>query len=319
MTKYAIQRLLLALPTVLLLTVLIFGAVRVIPGDVCTLLLSTGGGATTASEEECDELNHVLGLDRPAYTQYFDWLGGVLHGDLGASLFSHYPVGLQLKNRMAVTIELALLAASLSLLIGMPMGVISAIKQNGPLDYGLRLAAVGWLSMPSFWVATLLITFPAKWWSYAPPVGYASIWSDPLKNIEQMYLPAIAVGLSISAAMARLTRSTMLGVLRDDFVRTARAKGLSERTVLYRHALRTAMLPIVTLFGLQITFLLSGSLVVEFIFALPGVGSYLLSGVLQKDFPVIQGGVLFFGVIVVLMNIIVDVSYSWLDPRIRRG
>jgi peptide/nickel transport system permease protein len=219
---------------------------------------------------------------------------------------------------MSVTLELALLGASFSLLVGVPMGVASALKQKKFLDYALRFVAVGWLSIPSFWVGTLLVTLPAIWWNYAPPVGYTNFWDNPIRNLQQMYLPTIAIGLGISAAMARLTRSSMLEVLREDYVRTARAKGLANRVVVYRHALRNALMPVVTLFGLQVALLLSGAVIIELIFGLPGIGSFLLSSVQLKDYPAIQGAVLFFAVVVVFANLAVDLSYGFLDPRVRR-
>jgi peptide/nickel transport system permease protein len=176
---------------------------------------------------------------------------------------------------------------------------------------------IGWLSMPAFWVATMLITFPAKWWGYATPVGYAQLWEDPMKNLEQLYMPAISLGLSLSASLARLTRSSMLEVLRQDYVRTARAKGLRERVVLSRHALKNAMLPVVTLFGLQFGFLLGGTVVLESIYALPGLGTLLLTAVILKDYTTIQGIVLFFAILIVFINLLVDLSYAWFDPRVR--
>jgi peptide/nickel transport system permease protein len=318
LAKYIATRLLLTLPTLLLLTILVFSAVRIIPGDVCQLILQTGGTQEAIDPETCRNINAALGLDRPVTTQYVSWLGNVLTGDLGESLFNKRDVWHDIQLRMSVTLELALLGASFSLLVGVPMGVASALKQRKFLDYALRFVAVGWLSIPSFWVGTLLVTFPAIWWNYAPPVGYTNFWDDPLRNLQQMYLPTIAIGLGISAAMARLTRSSMLEVLREDYVRTARAKGLANRAVVYRHALRNALMPVVTLFGLQVALLLSGAVIIELIFGLPGIGSFLLSSVQLKDYPAIQGAVLFFAVVVVFANLAVDLSYGFLDPRVRR-
>jgi peptide/nickel transport system permease protein len=318
LAKYIATRLLLTLPTLLLLTILVFSAVRIIPGDVCQLILQTGGTQQAIDPETCRRINAALGLDKPVTTQYVTWLGNVLTGDLGQSLFNRRDVWHDIQLRMSVTLELALLGASFSLLVGVPMGVASALKQKKFLDYALRFVAVGWLSIPSFWVGTLLVTFPAIWWNYAPPVGYTNFWDDPLRNLQQMYLPTIAIGLGISAAMARLTRSSMLEVLREDYVRTARAKGLANRAVVYRHALRNALMPVVTLFGLQVALLLSGAVIIELIFGLPGIGSFLLSSVQLKDYPAIQGAVLFFAVVVVFANLAVDLSYGFLDPRVRR-
>jgi peptide/nickel transport system permease protein len=318
LAKYIATRLILTLPTLLLLSILVFGAIRLIPGDVCQLILQSGGTQQAIDQETCRNINAALGIDRPVTTQYFSWLGNVLAGDLGKSLFNKRDVWHDIQLRMAVTLELALLGASFSLLVGVPMGVASALKQNKFLDYALRFIAVGWLSVPSFWVGTLLVTFPAVWWNYAPPVGYTNIWDDPTRNLQQMYLPTLAIGLGISAAMARLTRSSMLEVLREDYVRTARAKGLANRAVIYRHALRNALMPVVTLFGFQTALLLSGAVIIELIFGLPGIGSFLLDSVQLKDYPAIQGAVLFFAVVVVFANLAVDLSYGFLDPRVRR-
>ena len=318
MAKYIATRLILVIPTLFLLSILVFGAIRIIPGDVCRLILQSAGTQEAIDEETCRSINAALGLDKPATTQYVAWIGDVVTGDLGKSLFNRREVRHDIELRMAVTLELAVLGASFSFFVGVPMGVASALKQNKLQDYALRFLAVGWLSVPSFWVATLLVTLPAVWWQYAPPVGYTNLWDDPVRNIQQMYLPTLAIGLGISAAMARLTRSSMLEVLREDYVRTARAKGLANRSVIFRHALRNALMPVVTLFGLQTALLLSGAVIIELIFGLPGIGSYLLDSVQIKDYPAIQGAVLFFAVVVVFANLAVDLSYGLLDPRVRR-
>jgi peptide/nickel transport system permease protein len=318
LAKYITTRLVLTIPTLFLLTILVFGAIRVIPGDVCQLILQSGGTQQAIDTETCRNINKALGLDKPVTTQYVSWLGNVMTGDLGKSLFNKRPVRQDIQMRMAVTLEIAVLGASFAFIVGVPMGVASALKQNKFQDYALRFIAVGWLSIPSFWSATLLVTLPAVWWHYAPPVGYTNLWDDPVRNIQQMYLPTLAVGLGISAAMARLTRSAMLEVLGEDYVRTARAKGLANRDVVYKHALRNALMPVVTLFGLQTALLLSGTVIIELIFGLPGIGRYLLDSVQLKDYPAIQGAVLFFAVVVVFANLTVDLSYGFLDPRVRR-
>jgi peptide/nickel transport system permease protein len=313
MTQYIFRRLLLAIPVLIAVSILIFGGVRVIPGDVCRLVLQT----PEVTEEQCARVEQRLGLDKPATTQYLKWMGGIVRGDFGTSMISRRNVWKEIQTRMYLTVELAVLAATFAVLIAIPIGVYSALKQDQLPDYALRLMTIGWLSMPAFWVATMLITFPAKWWGYSPPVGYAHLWQDPLKNLEQLYLPAISLGLALSASLARLTRSSMLEVLRQDFVRTARAKGLRDRVVMYRHALKNAMLPVITLFGLQFGFLLGGTVVLESIYALPGLGTLLLTAVIQKDYTQIQGIVLFFAVLIVGINLLVDLSYAWFDPRVR--
>jgi peptide/nickel transport system permease protein len=312
MTQYILRRVLLAIPVLVVVSICIFGAVRVIPGDVCRLVLQT----PEVTEEQCQRVEQRLGLDKPAVTQYVTWAGNVVRGNFGTSMISRRSVWGEIQNRMYVTVELAILAATFAVIIAIPIGVYSALKQDQLPDYALRLITIGWLSMPAFWVATMLITFPAKWWGYSPPVGYVQFWVDPLKNLQQLYLPAFSLALALSATLARLTRSSMLEVLRQDYVRTARAKGLNSRVVLYRHALKNAMLPVITLFGLQLGFLLGGTVVLESIYALPGLGTLLLSSVIQKDYTQIQGIVLFFSIIIVLINVVVDLSYAWFDPRV---
>jgi peptide/nickel transport system permease protein len=310
---YLAKRLILAIPTLVLVSILIFGGVRVIPGNVCYLVLQT----TEVTQQQCDSVYQRLGLDQPAVSQYFSWMGGVLQGDFGESMISQRPVFGEIRSRMNLTLWLAILSSILAFAVAMPIGVYSALKQDKLPDHVLRIVTIGWLSMPSFWVATMLVTFPAKWWGYATPVGYAHPWEDPLRNLEQMYMPAIALGLALSASLARLTRSAMLEVLRQDYVRTARAKGLRERVVLSRHALKNAMLAVITLFGLQVSFLLGGTVVLESIFALPGLGSLLLTSVILKDYTTIQGLVIVFAVLVIIVNLLVDLSYAWFDPRVR--
>ena len=313
MARYLVRRLLLAIPVLLVVSILIFGAVRIIPGDVCRLVLQS----PEVTQEQCDRVDRELGLDKPATTQYLNWLGGVLQGDFGKSNLTKRPVFGEIRHRMNATLELALLASAFALALAIPMGVYAALKQDKLPDYASRLVTIGWLSMPSFWVGTMLITFPAKWWGYAPPAGYVQLWEDPLKNLEQVYLAAISLGLALSATLARLMRSSMLEVLRQDYIRTARSKGLHERVILTKHALKNAMLPVVTLFGLQLGFLLGGTVVLESIFALPGLGTLLLDSVIRKDFTQLQGLVLFFSVVIIMINIAVDLSYAWFDPRIR--
>jgi peptide/nickel transport system permease protein len=313
MGKYIARRLLLSIPVLFGVSLLIFAGVRVVPGDICTIVLQIPDYAP----EKCQALRHDLGLDKPVVTQYLDWMGGVLTGDFGNSIISQRSVAGEIQKRTYTTLELAFVGTVLAILIAMPIGVYGALKQDKPPDVLGRIVTIGWLSMPSFWIGTMLITFPAKWWGYSPPVGYVQLWDDPLRNLEQIYLPAISLSLALSASLARLTRSSMLEVLRQDYVRTARAKGLQERTVMTKHALKNAMLPVVTLLGLQIGFLLGGTVVLESLFSLPGLGTLLLNSVTYKDFPMLQALVLFFAAIIILINLIIDISYGWFDPRVR--
>ncbi len=312
MGQYLVRRLLAGIGVLFVISVLIFAGVRAVPGDVCRVVLQN----PEVSQAECDALNARLGLDQPAVTQYLVWLGGIVRGDFGTSLISDRSVWDQITNRLPVTVELTLLSLILATAIGLPSGIYSALHQNRFDDYLLRIFMIGGLSIPSFWLATLLITFPAKWWGYASPVAYQSLFSDPLSNLEKMALPALSLSLVLAGSLARITRSSMLEILRNDYIRTARAKGLDERRVLTRHALKNAMLPVITVLGLQLGTLLGGTVIIESIFALPGLGTLLLSSVTFKDFPQVQGIVIFFAAIVVVINILVDVSYAWFDPRV---
>lgn len=314
MALYVCKRLVLGLPAFVLVSVLVFGAVRLLPGDVCRLVLQSPDA--NVDPETCNVIRGNLGLDEPLAVQYFTWASGVLTGDFGTSLISQREVFPEIRERMYVTLELAILSAAFAAVVGILTGVFSALEQDKPVDHLLRILSIGWLSMPNFWVATLLITFPALWFGYRPPVLYQHFWESPLTNLEQLALPAISIGLSLSATLARIVRSSMLEVLRQDYVRTAHAKGLRKSTVVYRHALKNAMLPVVTVFGLQMGALLSGTVILETIFGLPGLGTLLLTSVQLKDFTQVQGLVLFFASTIIAINIMVDVSYAWFDPRV---
>jgi peptide/nickel transport system permease protein len=314
MGQYILRRLLLAIPVLVAVSILIFGGTRVVPGDICLIVL---GSVESVTEEQCDRVYADLGLDKPVVEQYFNWSWGVLQGDLGRSMVQRRPVMDVMADRIPTTIQLSFMACALAIVLGLPIGVFSALKQDKFPDIAGRVITIGWLSMPSFWVGTMLVTLPAIWWGYATPVPYAQFWEDPLKNLEQLYLPTIALALALSATIARLTRSSMLEVLRQDYVRTARAKGLHERVVLSKHALKNAMLPVITLIGIQLGFLLSGTVVIEFLFALPGLGTLLIESVITKDFAAVQGLVLFFALIIIAINIVVDLSYALFDPRVR--
>ncbi len=313
MTQYLMKRLLAAVLVLFVISVIVFVAVRAIPGDVCKIVLNT----PDVDQAQCDSIRAELGLDEPLVTQYLKYMGGLFTGDWGTQLISKRDVWTEMKTRIPLTLELTILATSFALIIAIPIGVISAAKQDSFLDYVLRLTVVGWLSIPAFWLGVMLIIWPAKWWGYSPPVGYVDIWVDPLKNLEQLYLPAIALGLGLSASLARVTRSAMLEVFRQDYIRTARAKGLRERMIIGRHALRNSMIPVITLFGLQVGVLFGGTVVLEGIFSLPGLGQLTFQAVTIKDYPQVQGLVIFFATVLVIINLLVDLSYAYFDPRIR--
>ncbi|HZP25598.1 MAG TPA: ABC transporter permease, partial [Dehalococcoidia bacterium] len=253
----------------------------------------------------------------PWLVQYLQWIGGVLHGDLGKSLWSDKDVSTVIWDHVPVTLELAIMTFILANIIAITFGMLSALRQDSILDYILRLTSIGGLSIPSFWIATLVIVLGARWFNYLPPLQYIPFTDDPIGNLGQFIVPSSIIAIASTATIMRMVRSSMLEVMRQDYVRTAWAKGLRERTIIYRHALKNAFLPVVTLMGLQLNFLLGGSLVIEIIFGLPGLGRLSYDAIQQRDYTVIQGIALVFGGIFVLINLGVDMIYAWLDPRIK--
>ena len=327
MTQYLIKRLLAAVPTVLIVTLVIFGLVRLIPGDVVMARIAQGGGAGGAvTDEQLAEIRSQLGLDRAVHEQYLDWIAGAVRGDLGTSLWSGAPVNELLLDRIPVTLEIVLLAMGLSMLLAVPLGIVSAIHQDRPLDYGARLFTIFGLSIPDFVLGTVTILFLTFYLddatfglldSWLPPLGWYPPWEDPWTNIQALILPVLILAYRSSAVSARMMRSTMLEVMREDYVRTARAKGVTERTVILRHALRNSVIPVLTIMGAQISFLFGGSVIVEQIFRIPGMGQLTLDAVSQRDYPAVQGAVLMMAVVFVVVNLAVDLMYGIIDPRIR--
>lgn len=312
MHVYLARRLLLVIPTLLGVSIIVFLLVRLLPGDAVTMLLQD-----YAYAKDADEMRARLGLDRPVYVQYIEWIGGVVRGDLGASLRSKSPVSEELVNRLPVTAELGALAMLVGLAVAIPVGVVAAVRQDTWADYLGRSVAIGLLAIPSFWLGTLVITLPSVWWGWTPPLRYTRLLDDPIKNLAHVAIPAVILGLALSGSLMRLTRAQMLEVLRQDFVRTASAKGLAEHAVVMRHALKNAFIPVLTLLGLQVSVLVGGTVVLESVFVLPGMGRYLLEAVQYRDYPVIQALNLIFATVIVLANLGVDLLYGWLDPRVR--
>jgi peptide/nickel transport system permease protein len=313
MYTYALRRLLLAIPVLLLSSVIVFGLMRVMPGDALTALMAESGNV---SDRELQKLRRDLGLDRPYHEQYLLWVWQMVTFNPGYSIFTSEPIPVALKKAIPVTIELALLGMGMGLLIAIPVGVLSATHQDKFADYMGRLVAISGLSLPDFWLGTLVITFAAIWFAWIPPIGYTSLWEAPWKNLQQFLLPAAVLGFRLSAATMRMTRSTLLEVLREDYVRTARAKGLVERIIIYKHALKNALIPVVTIVGGQLGTLLAGTVIVETIFALPGMGRLTVEAILFRDYPVVQTNVMLVAATLVTLNLLVDLAYAWLDPRI---
>jgi peptide/nickel transport system permease protein len=287
---------------------------RVMPGDALTVLMGESGNVST---KDLQKLQKELGLDRPYVEQYGIWLWQMVSLNPGYSIFTNEPITVALKKAIPVTLELAALAIVLGLIIAIPIGVLSATRQDTPSDYVGRVVAVSGLSIPDFWLGTLVITFSAIWFHWIPPIGYVSLWESPWKNLQQFLLPAAILGFRLSAATMRMTRSTVLEVLREDYVRTAWAKGLAGRIVVYKHALKNALIPVITIVGGQLGVLLAGTVVVETIFALPGMGRLTVEAILYRDYPIVQTNVMLVAATLVTLNLAVDLAYAWLDPRIR--
>ena len=314
MYKYVLRRVLLAVPVLVLSSLIVFGLMRVMPGDALTALMAESGNV---GEKELQKLRKDLGLDLPYYKQYLVWVWQMVSFSPGDSIFTNEPIPVALKKAIPVTLELAILAMVLGLVIAIPIGVLSATHQDRLSDYVGRVVAVSGLSMPEFWLGTLVITFAAIWFHWMPPIGYVSFWESPWKNLQQFLVPAAILGFRLSAATMRMTRSTVLEVLREDYVRTAWAKGLAGKIVVYKHALKNALIPVVTIVGGQLGVLLAGTVVVETIFALPGMGRLTVEAILYRDYPVVQTNVMLVAGTLVTLNLLVDMTYAWLDPRIR--
>ncbi len=326
MQQYIFKRLLLAVPTLIGVSMLVFFMVRLIPGDIVEQI----AGDTPPTPEFRQQIEEELGLDQPAIQQYFTWLGGILTGDFGSSLRTNTPVNELLKNKLPVTIEMSLLALMVSLIIALPVGIISAVRQDSGVDYVARSTAIGFLAVPTFWLGTLIIVYASVWFNVATPLpqDYKEFWEDPFANLQFLLFPfgyfipvgpAVILGISLSGTVMRLTRAQMLEVLRQDYVRTAWAKGLKERTVVTSHALKNALIPVVTVVGLQLPILVGGSVVVESIYNVPGMGQQLAQSIGTRDYTVVQAIALIIAVVVVLSNLLIDITYAYLDPRIRYG
>jgi peptide/nickel transport system permease protein len=318
MRAYAIRRVLLIFPTLLLLTIVVFLSVRFIPGDVIDMMISEVNIENVMSYEEArDMLRGQLGLDTPVHIQYWKWLTRIVQGDLGTSLRTGRSITEVFSSKVPISIELGVLSMIIGLILAFPIGIYSAVRQDTLLDYTGRTLAILMMSVPGFWIMTMVIVFPAIWWNWIPPMEYIPLTQDPAGNLVQFIIPAVIMGASFSGGAMRFVRTLMLEVLRQDYIRTAWAKGLSERTVIIRHALRNTMIPQVTLIGMALPGLIGGSVVTEQIFNLPGVGRWLFEAVTQRDYPIICGMNLVFSTLVLFCNLAVDLTYAWLDPRVQ--
>lgn len=312
MTQYIVRRVLAIVPVLFGISLLVFLLVHLIPGDVAQILLGT-----QATDQQIETLRRTFGLDRPLPVQYVDWLSHILRGDFGVSFRTNRPVLPDLVSRFGVTLQLTLTSMVIALVVAIPLGVASAARRGQISDGISRVVALLGLSIPNFWLGTLLILFVSLGLHWLPPVGFTSLLDNPWLGIQTLILPAIALGTAVAAFIMRMVRSSLLEVLRQDYVRTAYAKGLKDRSVLYRHALKNAFIPVLTVIGVQIGYLLGGAVIIESIFSLPGMGRFLLDSISNRDYSIVQGGVLFIALIFCLVNLSVDLVYAWLDPRIR--
>ena len=299
------------------MTVLIFIAMRVLPGDPLSAIAGEGGGTYVLNKEQLAAARKSLGLDRPYVVQYLDWMNDVVHGNLGKSFWRGEPIRDLILRRAPITGQIALMAIVLSWVVGLPVGLIGAIWRNSRTDYAFRLVVTLFMAIPSFWVGLMIVLSLVLTITWRPPLTIAYLWEDPIRNLQITAGPALALGIALAAMMARITRSSVLEVLGEDYVRTARAKGLGEQVVVWRHALKNAMLPILTVTGTALGALLGGSVAVERAFGVPGLGLALVFAVSERDWMLIQNLVLLYGVIFVVVNLVVDLGYGWFDPRVR--
>ena len=317
MRSYIIRRFLLMIPTVFFVTVIIFTTLRLIPGSVVDLMVdnySAGIGSVTAAARQV--IIHQLGMDVPIYEQYARWLGQIFHGNLGTAIWTQTPVSGAIKTRWPITFELGVLGIIMAELIALPIGIFSALRQNTWGDLVGRSFAILCIAVPSFWLATLVIVYPSIWWGYMPSLMLIKFTADPLGNLKMFIVPAIVLGMGMSGATMRMTRTMMLEVMRQDYIRTAWAKGLKERIVVIRHALRNALIPIVTITGQQLGVLVGGTVIIESIFGLPGMGQLIISSLNSRDYVTFEACLLLYSIVLVVLNLVIDLAYSYLDPRI---
>lgn len=313
MRTYIARRLVEVLPTVLVVSLVVFFLHRFLPGDILDQL----AGEIGAGDTDMEKVKALLGLDKPAHIAYWEWLTGLLTGNLGMSLLSRTPISGELAWRWPVTVELTMVAMVFTIIFGIPIGIVAALRQESWVDYLLRSVAVLGLSLPTFWVGVMAVTLPAIYFGFLPRQDYVGFTADPLKNVSLFLLPGFILAIHYVARIARMTRGTLLEVLRQDYIRTAWAKGLRERVVVTRHALRNAMNPVITLLGLEFINLLAGTVVIERIFDLPGIGNYTLQALNFRDYPTVQSIIFMYAVIVILGSLLIDLSYRWLDPRVK--
>jgi peptide/nickel transport system permease protein len=317
MRTYILKRLLLMVPTLLGVATIVFLIMRVIPGDVALLILGGDDGGGQLDPKALAAVRQQLGLDQPLIVQFGSWLWGVLQFDFGKSLWTGQPIIHELAIRLPLSLQLALMATFVSVLIAIPLGTLAAVRQDTWVDYAVRVVSIGGLAIPSFWIGILCILFLVVYFGWGPPLEFTPPWVDPWVNLQMMVWPVVTVGYRYAAVTTRMTRSTVLEVLREDYIRTAWAKGLRERAVVVRHALKNSMLPVITLIGTEFAFLIGGLVVTETVFTLNGIGRFVVEAVAHRDYPVVQALVFLIAFSFVMVNLLVDLTYAWFDPRIR--
>ena len=314
MRAYIIRRILLIIPTVLLVSFIVFFMIRLIPGSIVDTMVSFNQYAT---QKDKQAIEHALGFDVPIIVQYGRWMGRIiLHGDLGKSLWTNQPIINDIKARWPVTLELGILGIVVAQLIALPVGIYSAIRQDKVGDYFARSFAILAIAVPNFWVATMVIVFPSIWWNYMPSIRLIHLTVDPIGNLKMFIIPAIVLGMEFSGMTMRMTRTMMLEVLRQDYIRTAWAKGLNERVVIIRHALKNALIPVITILGWQLPVLIGGTVIIENIFQLPGMGQLIINATQQRDYTIVSAVMFIFAFAILIINLLVDMTYAFLDPRI---
>ncbi len=317
MRDFIIRRTLAAFIVLVIVSIFVFMMMHLLPGDALLVKLGETG---RIPDDQMAELRDKMGIDDPIVVQYVRWVGDIFDGSMGESLiFTGRSVSSRIIDAMPITLELAILGMAAALLIGIPLGVLSAVSKDGPLDYFIRIFSLIGLSVPQFWLGIIIIVYGSKYLGYAPPKRWIPFEEDPIGNLKMMWIPALVLGFGIAASIMRMTRSTVLEALHEDYARTARAKGLTERIVITRHVVRNALIPVVTVIGNQAAFVFSGALLLEVLFLLPGMGRLTLQAIYNRDYTQVQGCALIAAAIVVFTNLLVDISYGWIDPRVRYG
>jgi len=316
MQTFIIRRLLFMIPTLLGATLFVFLLMRVVPGDIAYALLAGEEGAAAVDPASLEKLREELGTNNPLYQQYWDWIKGIPMGDLGNSMWNRLPVADEIMIRMPITGQLAIMSVIIGCLVGVPLGIISALKQDTWIDAIARFFSIFFLALPAFWEGLMILMLTVRVWRWMPPLGRNYLWEDPGANMAQLIFPALIIGFNLMAIVTRMTRSTMLEVLREDYIRTARAKGLANTVVIWRHVLKNSMIPVVTVVSMSVGGLLGGTVVSETVFSIPGIGVHLIEAIRNRDYTTVQALILVFAFIFVFINLLVDIIHGWLDPRI---